>query len=176
MRRHRIGAALVLTVLLAGCGQADKGDGVASAAGGGATPSASASAAADPQQGRKFADCMRKNGVPDFPDPGPDGQFDPSQMRSSGLDLQKVQKGMTACRDLAPSGGQSVQLDPQQQEQARQFAQCMRDHGVDMADPDPDGGGLGMGVANLRTADPAFQKAMEACQDKLASIGPGGGS
>jgi hypothetical protein len=119
---------------------------------------------------------MRTNGVPDFPDPGPDGQFDPSQMRGSGLDMQKVQKGLTACRALAPNGGQNAQLDPQQQEQARQFAQCMRDNGVDMADPDPNSGGLGMGGANLNTADPQFQKALEACQDKLTSILPGGGS
>jgi hypothetical protein len=175
MRRHLAGVALALTVLLAGCGQQRKGDGVASAAGGGATPSASASATTDPDQARKFAQCMRENGVPDFPDPGPDGQFDPSQMRTSGLDMQKLQKGMSACRDLAPNGGQNTQLDAQQQEQLRQFAQCMRDNGVDMADPDPNGGGLGPGGAGLNTSDPAFQKAMEACQDKLASIIPGSG-
>jgi hypothetical protein len=175
MRRHLVGVALTLTVLLAGCGQEKKSAGVASATGGGAAPSASASATTDPEQARKFAQCMRENGVPDFPDPGPDGQFDPSQMRSSGLDMQKLQKGMTACRDLAPNGGQTTQLDAQQQEQLRQFAQCMRDNGVDMPDPDPNSGGFGPNGANLNTADPNFQKGLKACQGKLASIMPGSG-
>jgi hypothetical protein len=169
------GAALLLVALLSGCGRDSDDDGVASATGGGSTPSASASAATDPEQARKFAECMRANGVPDFPDPGPDGRFDPGQLTKSGVDLQKIQKGMTVCRPLAPNGGQNTQLDPQQQEQLRQFAQCMRDNGVDMPDPDPNGGGFGPGDANLNTADPNFQKALQACQDKLSSIIPGGG-
>ena len=177
--RHRIrlafaGPALALAVaVLAGCGGGDTaGDDVASVSGAGATPSASASATSDPEQNRKFAACMRENGVPDFPDPGPDGQFDLSQFRDADIDQQKMEAAQTACRDLAPNGGQRPQLDAAQQEQLRQFAQCMRDHGVDMPDPDPDSGGFGMGEggANFDRNDPTFKKAMEACQDKLTFL------
>lgn len=180
MRGHRLrlvfaGPALALAVaVLAGCGGDDAAkENVASVSGAGATPAASASAAtSDPEQGRKFAACMRENGVPDFPDPGADGQFDISQFRDADIDRQKLQSAQEACRDLAPNGGQRPQMDAAQQEQFRQFAQCMRDNGVDVPDPDPNGGGFGMGNGNQQfdQDDPKFQKAMEACQDKLTFL------
>ena len=179
MRRHRLrlvfaGPALALAIaVLAGCGGEDTAkDEVASVSAGGATPAASASAAADPEQGRKFAACMRENGVPDFPDPGADGDFDMGQLRDADIDRQKLQQAQEACRELAPNGGQRPQLDAAQQEQFRQFAQCMRDNGVDMPDPDPNGGGFGMGDGggSFDQDDPAFKKAMEACQDKLTFL------
>jgi hypothetical protein len=52
----------------------------------------------------------------------------------------------SASPGVATAGGKgsasahpTASVDPQ--EQAREFAQCMRDHGVDMPDPDTDGGG-----------------------------------
>jgi len=185
MRRHRIraalaGPALALAVaVLAACGGGDSdANDVASVSDAGATPTASSSAATDPEQSRKFAACMRDNGVPDFPDPGPDGQFDLDQFRDTDLDQQKAQVAMDACRDLAPNGGQPLQLDAAQQEQLRQFAQCMRDNGIDMPDPDPNTGGLGLGTGgqSFDRNDPAFQKAMQACRDKLTFLPQGAGS
>jgi hypothetical protein len=182
MRGHRLrlvfaGPALALAVaVLAGCGGGEPAqENVASVSGGGAAPTASASAGADPEQGRKFAACVRENGVPDFPDPGPDGRFDFQQFRDADIDRQKLQSAREACRDLAPNGGQRPQLDAAQQEQFRQFAQCMRDNGVDVPDPDPNGGGFGLGDGNRRfdQDDPKFQKAFEACQDKLTFLGGG---
>jgi hypothetical protein len=42
------------------------------------------------------------------------------------------------------------------------WAKCMRDHGVEMADPDPDGN---VGLADPRSkVNPSVQKAIEACQ------------
>jgi hypothetical protein len=179
MRGHRLrlvfaGPALALAVaMLAGCGGDDTAtNDVASVSGAGATPAASAGATSDPEQGRKFAACMRENGVPDFPDPGPDGQFDMGQFRDANIDRQKLQSAQEACRDVAPNGGERPQLDAAQQEQLRQFAQCMRDNGVDMQDPDPNSGGFGMGDggAQFDQNDPTFKKAMEACQDKLTFL------
>jgi hypothetical protein len=58
-------------------------------------------------------------------------------------------------------------FDPQ--ESGRKFAQCMRDHGVDMADPAADGGRITIKIP--RGADKAkTDKAMEACR----SLGPAG--
>jgi hypothetical protein len=169
------GPALALALsVLAGCGGDDTAkDEVASVSTGGATPATSGSAAAsDPEQGRKFAACMREKGVPEFPDPGADGQLDMGQLRDADIDRQKFQQAQEACRDLAPNGGQRPQLDAAQQEQFRQFAQCMRDNGVDMPDPDPNGGGFGMGDGggSFDQDDPTFSKAMEACQDKLTFL------
>ncbi|MBP2323830.1 uncharacterized protein YceK [Kibdelosporangium banguiense] len=56
------------------------------------------------------------------------------------------------------------------EEQMQKFAQCMRDNGVDMPDPEP-GGGMGGGGGNIDRDSPAFQKAMDACRSML----PGGG-
>ncbi|MEU8268328.1 hypothetical protein AB0B89_14300 [Sphaerisporangium sp. NPDC049002] len=59
----------------------------------------------------------------------------------------------------------TASVDPQ--EQARQFAQCMRDHGIDMADPEP---GMGGGVKiEVPKADQAkADKAMEDCRSKTS--------
>jgi hypothetical protein len=50
------------------------------------------------------------------------------------------------------------------------FAKCMRDNGVDVPDPDADGG-FGDAVSKIDRNSPAFTKAMEACKKHL----PGGG-
>jgi hypothetical protein len=53
-------------------------------------------------------------------------------------------------------------LDPE--EAMLEFAECMRDHGVDMPDPQTDGNGRGMIAINGEADDPEFQEAQEACQ------------
>lgn len=172
MRRLRwtfAGPLLALAVAAGGCGGAVADDGVPSANGGAASPTASGSPAAnDPDRARKFSQCMRDNGLPDFPDPGPDGRLDFSQIDRKQFGTEAWRKAMDACRSLAPNGGERRELDPAQQEQLRQWAQCMRDNGVDVPDPDPNGDGfLGLGQNGQLLDDPAFDKAMEACQDKF---------
>jgi hypothetical protein len=124
----------------------------------------------DPQDaGLLFAQCMRDNGVPDFPDPDANGEF-----RGAGHEQQDdptFGAAMEACRDLAPGGEHQGTLDPAEVEQMREFSQCMRDNGLpDFPDPDPDGQLRGAG--HEVEADPNFQAAMEACREKL----PGGGA
>jgi hypothetical protein len=51
-------------------------------------------------------------------------------------------------------------LDPE--EQRRQFVQCMRDHGVDVPDPDANGG-----IKIIASAGPGSEKAIEDCQKYL---------
>ncbi len=50
------------------------------------------------------------------------------------------------------------------------FTQCMRDNGVDMADPDPTTGRPQVGDG-VDPDSPAYQDAMEACQDLLPDGG-----
>ncbi|MDQ7906839.1 hypothetical protein RB614_20190 [Phytohabitans sp. ZYX-F-186] len=175
VRIHLALAAAALAFLSACGGETDAG-GVATVGGSAAaSPSASADTA---DQGRKFAQCMRDNGLPDFPDPGPNGQ----PMGGGDFDRKKLTsdagvKALQACRDLAPNGGERADLDPAQQEQLRQWAECMRANGIEMPDPNPNTGGfLGLdgGELPFDPDDPKFQAAMEACQDKFTFRGQGG--
>jgi hypothetical protein len=48
---------------------------------------------------RRWAQCMRQNGLPDFPDPSSDGVFSlPDRYRSGGKAV--LQPAETACRDI----------------------------------------------------------------------------
>lgn len=164
-----LGAAAVLA--LAGC-TSGQDDGIASA--GGARDGAAPSTArvSDEERARQFVDCMRDNGI-DLPDPVPDddGGFD-FGMADAGVDLQDpaFQEAIQACRDELPGGGQVDLDDPELQAQLREFAQCMRDKGIDMPDPEP-GGGFGGVFGELDVNSPAFRTALEACQEQLPQRG-----
>ncbi|TMR22976.1 hypothetical protein ETD86_09550 [Nonomuraea turkmeniaca] len=171
MRRTFIATAL-LAALSAGCGSQESGAGVASVTRGSSPPSASASATptttADPQeQGRKFAQCMREHGVP-MEDPDPDGGGGFTSI-GQNVDKNKVREAAEACRAFAPFKDRR-ELNPEEVEQLRQFAQCMRENGVDMPDPNPDGTLSGAG-RNFNRDDPQFRKALDACGDKFRKPG-----
>lgn len=166
---------LILALATAsGCGDsADDTPGVASA-GAGDRSSAQPSNTPDgdgSDQGRKFAQCMREHGVPNFPDPNPDGSFD-----RTDLDSDAMQAALPSCREMLPNGGQPSELDPALQEKLRQFARCMRDNGVNMPDPDPNSDDPGLGAMPVNPNDPNVRKIVEACQEKVnLPVGPGGG-
>lgn len=129
------------------------------------------------KDGAKFAACMRKNGVPNFPDPGADGSI--SIDSSSGINPRspKFQQASQTCRKLLPNGGQPT---PQEQAQIQQkmlaFAQCMRAHGIkDFPDPNFSGGHGSLQLkggpgSDLNPTSPSFQRAQNACKGDL----PGG--
>ncbi|AVT29703.1 MULTISPECIES: hypothetical protein [unclassified Plantactinospora] len=179
MRRRMSGIWLALPVLglaLAGCAGADEGPGVATAQGGtGAGPTASASAAALSDEDRRleFAKCMRENGV-EMPDPEP-GQGGIRIQRNPGDDPAKTQAAMEKCRHLLPNGGQ-LQLNPEQVEQVRKMAKCMRENGVpNFPDPQPDGTMRFDQGSGIKRDDPTFQAAMEKCRGDFPVRIQGGG-
>jgi hypothetical protein len=188
MRTRTVTSALALgtTVLaLAGaaaCARSSASPGIATAGGKGSA-SAHPSASVDPvEQAREFAQCMRDHGV-DMPDPDTAGGAGSGAIRItvSGGPNSGVDAAMDACKDKLPNGGTPPSMNPQQQEAMREYAQCMRDHGVDMPDPDPNGGPMvigGSGGPKVTPDDPTFQAAQEACQSKLpgAITQKGGGS
>jgi hypothetical protein len=56
------------------------------------------------EQMRDFSQCMRDNGLPDFPDPDPDGR-----LRGAGHEQQDdptYRAAMETCRDKLPGGGE----------------------------------------------------------------------
>jgi hypothetical protein len=106
----------------------------------------------------RFAECLREQGL-DVPDPEPGKgmtlKFGP------GSDQRKVQAAMEACREWAPQGmAGGAAPDPSRDATMREYAQCMRDNGVD-AFPDPEGGMVRLvpGAAE----DPDFEAAEKAC-------------
>ena len=80
----------------------------------------------------KFAECMRANGVPHFPDANAKGEF------VFGIDVTPAawERAVNACKALQPPGTLSAKRTPQQQAASLRFAQCMRENGVkDFPDP-----------------------------------------
>jgi hypothetical protein len=95
---------------------------------------------------------------------------------ANGVDANdpNVRAAFVACQSNLPNGGQPPKLNPQQVEQYRVFAQCMRDNGyADIQDPAPDGTLQFSANAVQALRDPVFLKALEACRDKLTALLPG---
>lgn len=133
------------------------------------------------EQGVRYSDCMRENGVPDFPDPDASGTF-PNYGVSVTPDVFTA--AIMACEDVQPeSVDYSSERTPEQQSAALKFAQCVRDNGVpDFPDP-VDGEPLidtykipssdteaGMAILNAATA-----KCGDLIQDSMGEAQEGGG-
>jgi hypothetical protein len=95
------------------------------------------------QQAVKFAECMRDNGVSEFPDPDPSGGLTiDGVLNGSSLDPSTPawKAAIAACKDLQPPGFTGDgEVSVEEQETRLEFAQCMRDNGVeDFPDPAED--------------------------------------
>lgn len=127
-RRVLLGAllALLLALIGAGCSKGSSGSGTAGSS------DSTAPTADIHAQGVKFAECMRENGVPDFPDPNASGDFE----YGVSVSPEQWMKTLDACKELQPPGTLSADRSPEEQSAALKFAQCIRDHGVkDFPDP-----------------------------------------
>jgi hypothetical protein len=173
-------AALVLLMFAAGCATTDEGPLVATAGGvpaGTGEPRPTGSGDTSDQL-RRFAGCMRDNGV-DLPDPQPGagGQNMRAYAEMLRSDDPVVQAAFQECRGLLPNGGEPPKLDAEQLETYRNFAACMREQGVEIPDPKPDGT-LDLGAlldSGLDPQSPAVLAAFAACRDTLTGIMPGAG-
>jgi hypothetical protein len=52
-----------------------------------------------------------------------------------GEDDPKVKAAQQACKQHLPNGGQTQRPSPQQRQQALAFARCVRQHGINLPDP-----------------------------------------
>ncbi|MET7960542.1 hypothetical protein ABZ356_30370 [Micromonospora zamorensis] len=173
MRRQMLAIPILLALALAGCGAGgDDGGGVATAGGAKSSATASGAPVGDSDRQLDFARCMRENGV-DMPDPEAGGR--PGFRFGGDVDQQKVQAAMEKCRDKLPNGGQGPQLNPEQAEQMRTLARCMRENGVpDFPDPDADGRvQIGQGDKAINIGDPAMKAALEKCRQHAPQFGGG---
>jgi hypothetical protein len=189
MRTSLLVIVLALALVASGCG-GTKSPGVADVGGNHTTTTSSASPPPSGSNsssrgggasmvmklanGAKFAACMRKNGVPKFPDPGHDGSiaFGPS----TGIDPNspKFRAAQTTCEKLLPHGPPPTAAQQKKMQQAAlAFSRCMRAHGVTKF-PDPQ---FGNGRATLHVQggpgsgldgnSPTFRRAQQACQGRL---------
>ena len=140
------------------------------------------SADATHEQAMKFAQCMRDNGVSQFPDPDASGKMTIDQI-ANGSSLNPNSAGfrqaLGACKDLEPPGFTGSKRSPEQQESALKFAQCVRDNGVkDFPDPTADGPIIDTsrmpGAPSARSI-PGLQAALQKCRDYAAGAGVTGG-
>jgi hypothetical protein len=156
-------AALALVALIgAGCGNGSAEDG-------------NTGTANRDKGAMKFAECMRDNGVSEFPDPDASGGLTiDGVVNGSSLDPSTAawQNAIGACNDLQPPGFTGDEDISAEEQQARlEFAQCMRDNGVeDFPDPAPNGplidttripSAAGRGARSI----PGFDAAAETCTD-----------
>lgn len=186
--RRLLGVVAVLAVIVSACATSNA-PGVATLGSPGATASpsdpASPTASVDPyQQALAYSQCMRSHGVTSFPDPvaqaGGGISLTIKGGPGTGLDPNSTtfQAAQQACQSLlpAPKGGTSGgTVDPQLQQKALAFSQCMRDHGVtDFPDPQFNGNGVilgGGGQVKIDPNSPTFQAAQKACQSLLPGSG-----
>jgi hypothetical protein len=160
--------ALALSLALTACGGSGDSDGVASLGDGSGTNGSTTTAEQDPEQAAlAFAKCMREQGV-DMPDPGANGEL---HLQVGPGDEAKVSKAQKKCAPLLENARPRLSEEQQSvmQDALLAFAKCMREHGVDMPDPQFGEGGKVMQRAGrgVNPDDPKFQEAQEACEPIL---------
>jgi hypothetical protein len=190
----------VVVVSLSGCAGGGSGSGVASLSAKSAASKGDSKKQPSQQDTeaafRQFAQCMREHGI-DMQDPTVNGRQGNIILGSPGapIDKTKVDAAQQACQHFIDSvvQGRKRDVDPAEEakmrDRALKFSKCMRDHGIDMPDPEFQSGGrvsqhFGSGA---NPNDPKFQNAQNACAKDLpkgpkggkgadtSQVGPGGG-
>ena len=154
-RRPLAALAVIATVaLIGGCGSSAPASGS-----GGGTSTATAHLKAV-----RFAECIRSNGVSEFPDPDASGQFAygiPSYSSPLNPSSAAWQHAIGACKSLEPAEFMPTSFTPKQLAARLQFAQCMRADGVPSF-PDPTPHGPLIDVRGARSI-PGLQGTIEKC-------------
>ena len=157
LRRAMVLAAALASfaLLVAACG----GDGLSTAGG---TPY---------QQALAYAQCMRSNGEPGFPDPSSQGLF----QNLGPVDIRSAQylSASKACGHLLPAYQAGTLQQRQTLSRQLKYAACFRSHGFpDTADPiqmpngNIEGAGPGGAVgpgSGIDTNSPQYKSAQQAC-------------
>lgn len=132
------GGLVCLSLFASGCGGSSSNH-VAQL---GTTPTTTASVGASTTAGSPtsqtlaYSGCMRSHGVPTFPDPDSSGLPKAQVVNARKDNPSRFDAANTTCRHLLPSGGTSgfngetpAQI-AQDWNDFREFARCMRSHGV----------------------------------------------
>jgi hypothetical protein len=164
--------AVALTLALAGCGGGGDSNGVASltdTTGQSTTDGSSggtSNAKKDPEEAAlEYVECMREHGV-DMEDPGAGGEL---RLEVRPGNQEKVERAQRACEGLLENARPQLTEEQQaaMQEAMLAFAKCMREHGIDMPDPQFSEDGRmtqRFGSGDVNPDDPRFQEAAKACE------------
>jgi hypothetical protein len=180
------GAAAVagLGLLAASCGGSPSSNGVAqlTTTSSSTTTTGSSNGTSKAADARAYSACMRKNGVPNFPDPNSRGGLTINAGPGSGLNPNSAQfrHAQSKCAKYLPNGGK---VDPAAQAKALKaalkFSACMRAHGIThFPDPQTSGGGISLMFkrgSGLDPQSPQFKVAQRACQNEMPGPKGGGG-
>ena len=156
-----------LGLLVSSCGGSPPSSGVANITSPSATKATATAKKHSSPNALAYAQCMRKHGVSNFPDPNSQGRF---ALGSTGIDKNSpvFQSASTTCQALKPQGiGNIVK---QNQAAFLKFSACMRSHG-EAGFPDISAGGgtkaIKSAIEALDPSSPAFQTALSACRSDL---------
>lgn len=116
----------------------------------------------------QFAQCMRQNGVKNFPDPS-SGHF---VMGGSIQSNPHFQTAIQTCQHFLGPGGIGGGQTGAQQSARLAFAHCMQTHGVPKF-PDPAPGGAIVAPSGVDRNSAAYQNAFSTCKSKLPNGGAG---
>jgi hypothetical protein len=165
-RRARVLAVMAgLVLLTAACSgnPSSTGSGGSSQAGG----------SSNSQKALAYAQCMRSNGVPDYPDPvvNANGAITFPRISSTvgTVSQPRLQAAENTCQHLLPSGSQPSQAQQQLSNELK-FAQCMRSHGMPNW-PDPTKMGteyeFDLNAENISPNSPQAEAAERTCESQL---------
>lgn len=189
--------AVPIMALSGACGGGGdgKGDQRIASAGGEATVSSPASHASGGSRGRfydaqlKYTQCMRRHGMPEFPDPKPSGYMDVDkanelyerlQERVSRKEMEhnqetKIGPAEKACNKLQQAADAAAPRRDKNKdlEVLLRHARCLRKQGIDITDPVIQNGHLMAGDTpnptnpKVSRSSPQFKRAQKACRSLL---------
>jgi hypothetical protein len=124
------------------------------------------------QKAVAYAACMRQHGVPNFPDPLPNGGFEISSDVTGGGNGQvspQYAAAVNACASLLPSGSPSAQQQQKTLSELLRVSACMRTHGFKtFPDPTVSNEGTYLHIVGFDRNSPQFQSAWATCTQSAA--------
>ena len=176
---RRARAAGVITVMAAAAVLAAACSGGTSSTGSGGSPTAGGSA--NSPSAVAYSRCVRAHGVPNFPDPGSNGQIPELAAKSAFREVSnsRARAAANACANLYPAGQGSPTLTAQEQQDYLRAAACMRSHGItNFPDPTFPGGHASLPAApsSIDTKSRQFTQAAQTCRKLIPAGLPYSGS
>jgi hypothetical protein len=162
---RRARAAPVITVVAAAALLAAACSGSPVNAGSGGSPTAGGSANSSPAVA--YSRCVRAHGVPNFPDPGSNGQIPKEAVVRALREVSdsRARAATNACANLNPAGQGNPTLTAQEQQDYLRAAACMRSHGItNFPDPTFPGGHVNLSIpSSIDTKSRQFTQAAQTC-------------
>jgi hypothetical protein len=158
-----VAAVVLAAVSVAGCGGSSTSNGSVAHIKSSTTTNASTKSVGQPNA-LAFAQCMRKHGVPNYPDPNSSGQL---QLGGVNPQSPAFQTAANECKSFGVGGTpRPITQTPQMQANGLRMASCMRSHGVANYPDGPITRNSG-----INENSPAFQRAFQNCRKYMSGAG-----